>query len=120
MGTRRQRGGCPGAGTILSASTDTHTTTHTHTHTDTHRHTHPNLPPGTKGHHVIEAVSELRGWRDGRDTQTQTHTQELYIYNHVYNFKVKLRIKAMIEECALALFSGLVVLVKLMAVEMYM
>ena len=47
-----------------------------YTHTCTHTHSIPLL--GTKGHHVIEVVSELRGWRDGRDTQTQTHTQQSF------------------------------------------
>lgn len=44
MGTRRQRGGCPRAHHLLFEI-----------------HTHPILPLGTKGHHVIEIVSELWG-----------------------------------------------------------
>lgn len=36
----------------------------------THMNTHSIPPKGTKGHCVIEIVSELWGWRDGRDTQT--------------------------------------------------
>ena len=47
-----------------------------HTHTCTHTHSIPLL--GTKGHHVIDVVSELRGRRAGRDTQTQTHTQQSF------------------------------------------
>lgn len=41
-------------------------------YTQAHAHTHSIPLLGTKGHHVIELVSELRGQREGRDTNTNT------------------------------------------------
>lgn len=68
VGAKQQLGGCPGAGTTPSALTDTHKHTLVQPHTHTHAH---NPLPGTKGHCVIEVVSELRG-QDGRDTLTHS------------------------------------------------
>lgn len=52
------------------------------------RHTHiPNSPMGTKGHHLIEVVSELREqrWEGHTNTQIHTHTHRSYsTVLHIY------------------------------------
>lgn len=61
-------------------------------HTDTHTqwNTHPNPLVGTKGHRVIEVVSEPRGRRAGRDTQICTQRSYSTAFT-IYNKNKRLR-----------------------------